>query len=51
MATVDAAQAAESGARPAWGGAFGRLWGAAVLSSFGDALRTAALPLLAASLT
>ncbi|WP_459753188.1 MFS transporter [Streptomyces sennicomposti] len=51
MATVDAAQAAESAARPAWGGAFGRLWGAAVLSSFGDALRTAALPLLATSLT
>lgn len=36
---------------PAWRGGFGRLWGAAVLSSFGDALRTAALPLLAASLT
>ncbi|MET9146049.1 MFS transporter [Streptomyces sp. NPDC004042] len=48
MATVDAAQAV---AQPAWRGAFGRLWSAAVLSSFGDALRTAALPLLAASLT
>ncbi|MFI9252398.1 MFS transporter [Streptomyces sp. NPDC053069] len=36
---------------PAWRGGFGRLWSAAVLSSFGDALRTAALPLLAASLT
>ncbi|MFD0413588.1 MFS transporter [Streptomyces sp. NPDC127108] len=35
----------------AWRGGFGRLWGAAVLSSFGDALRKAALPLLAASLT
>ncbi|GHI08568.1 antibiotic transporter [Streptomyces cellostaticus] len=36
---------------PAWRGGFGRLWSAAVLSSSGDALRTAALPLLAASLT
>ncbi|WP_405742993.1 MFS transporter [Streptomyces sp. NBC_00028] len=36
---------------PAWRGGFGRLWGAAVLSSFGDALRTAALPLLATTLT
>ncbi|MFC4499259.1 MULTISPECIES: MFS transporter [Streptomyces] len=36
---------------PAWRGGFGRLWGAAVLSSFGDALRAAALPLLAVSLT
>ncbi|MFF2849270.1 MFS transporter [Streptomyces sp. NPDC058001] len=36
---------------PAWRGGFGRLWTAAVLSRFGDALRTAALPLLAASLT
>ncbi|MEU1296315.1 MFS transporter [Streptomyces sp. NPDC005840] len=42
----------ESGASaPAWRGGFGRLWGAAVLSSFGDALRTAALPLTAAALT
>ncbi|GLX48094.1 MFS transporter [Streptomyces hygroscopicus subsp. hygroscopicus] len=36
---------------PAWRGGFGRLWSAAVLSRFGDALRNAALPLLAASLT
>ncbi|MDO0932178.1 MFS transporter [Streptomyces sp. DG2A-72] len=36
---------------PTWRGGFGRLWSAAVLSSFGDALRTAALPLLAATLT
>jgi predicted MFS family arabinose efflux permease len=36
---------------PAWRGGFGRLWTAAVVSRFGDALRTAALPLLAASLT
>ncbi|GGO50121.1 MFS transporter [Streptomyces lasiicapitis] len=41
-----------AGARSvAWRGGFGRLWGAAVLSSFGDSLRKAALPLLAASLT
>lgn len=37
--------------KPAWRGGFGRLWSAAVLSSFGDSLRTAALPLLAVSLT
>lgn len=53
-ATVEAA-AGESAARkasaPAWRGGFGRLWGAAVISRFGDSLRTAALPLLAASLT
>jgi MFS family permease len=36
---------------PAWRGGFGRLWSAAVLSSFGDALRSSALPLLAATLT
>jgi hypothetical protein len=36
---------------PAWRGGFGRLWAAAVVSRFGDALRTAALPLPAASLT
>ncbi|MFF5299478.1 MFS transporter [Streptomyces sp. NPDC013161] len=36
---------------PAWRGGFGRLWSAAVISRFGDALRTAALPLLAVSLT
>ncbi|KOG33732.1 MFS transporter [Streptomyces resistomycificus] len=47
MATVDVV-----GARvPAWRGGFGRLWSAAVLSSFGDSLRAAALPLLAVSLT
>ncbi|MCX4701704.1 MFS transporter [Streptomyces sp. NBC_01352] len=47
MATADA-----TGVRaPAWRGGFGRLWSAAVLSSFGDALRGAALPLLAVSLT
>ncbi|MGP4009004.1 MFS transporter [Streptomyces sp. 4N124] len=39
------------GCAPTWRGGFGRLWSAAVLSSFGDALRTAALPLLAATLT
>ncbi|WP_443080824.1 MFS transporter [Streptomyces sp. PTD9-10] len=44
------AEVAKPGA-PVWRGGFGRLWSAAVLSSFGDALRTAALPLLAASLT
>ncbi|MFJ3668597.1 MFS transporter [Streptomyces sp. NPDC090106] len=47
MATVEAVAVRA----PAWRGGFGRLWGAAVLSSFGDALRTAALPLLAVSLT
>ncbi|MFI6206710.1 MFS transporter [Streptomyces sp. NPDC051041] len=47
MATAEA----EAGRAPAWRGGFGRLWSAAVLSSFGDALRTAALPLLAVSLT
>ncbi|MFB7585545.1 MFS transporter [Streptomyces sp. NPDC056169] len=36
---------------PDWRGGFGRLWTAAVVSRFGDSLRTAALPLLAASLT
>jgi MFS family permease len=36
---------------PAWRGGFGRLWSAAVVSRFGDALRTAALPLLAVRLT
>ncbi|MGV9755962.1 MFS transporter [Streptomyces tricolor] len=50
MAAVGAVEAGERCA-PAWRGGFGRLWSAAVLSSFGDALRTAALPLLAASLT
>ena len=47
MATVEAV----GGLAPAWRGAFGRLWTAAVVSRFGDALRGAALPLLAASLT
>ncbi|MGW7665268.1 MFS transporter [Streptomyces sp. NPDC054756] len=42
----------ETGVRtPAWRGGFGRLWGAAVLSGLGDSLRTAALPLLAVTLT
>ncbi|MFJ2833426.1 MFS transporter [Streptomyces sp. NPDC087263] len=36
---------------PAWRGGFGRLWTAAVVSRFGDALRTAALPLLAVHLS
>ncbi|WP_374223395.1 MFS transporter [Streptomyces sp. F63] len=36
---------------PAWRGGYGRLWTAAVLSRFGDALRGAALPLLAVRLT
>ncbi|MDH6216195.1 MFS transporter [Streptomyces pseudovenezuelae] len=36
---------------PAWRGGFGRLWTAAVVSRFGDALRGSALPLLATSLT
>ncbi|NJQ02166.1 MFS transporter [Streptomyces zingiberis] len=36
---------------PSWRGGFGRLWSAAVLSRFGDALRGAALPLLAVRLT
>ncbi|MEU9994955.1 MFS transporter [Streptomyces sp. NPDC050848] len=42
-----------TGARPApaWRGGFGRLWTAAVVSKFGDSLRAAALPLLAATLT
>jgi MFS family permease len=47
VATVEAA-----GVRaPAWRGGFGRLWTAAVVSRFGDALRTSALPLLAVRLT
>ncbi|MFF8292245.1 MFS transporter [Streptomyces sp. NPDC016309] len=36
---------------PAWRGGFGRLWTAAVVSKAGDSLRTAAMPLLAVSLT
>ncbi|MGI5374549.1 MFS transporter [Streptomyces sp. CA-251387] len=47
MATAEAADLRA----PAWRGGFGRLWSAAVLSSFGDSLRTAALPLLAVTLT
>ncbi|SEQ55986.1 Predicted arabinose efflux permease, MFS family [Streptomyces sp. yr375] len=39
------------GVGPAWRGGFGRLWSAAVISRFGDALRTTALPLLAVQLT
>ncbi|MYQ60782.1 MFS transporter [Streptomyces sp. SID4926] len=39
------------GSAPAWRGGFGRLWGAAAVSSFGDAVRVAALPLLATTLT
>lgn len=35
----------------AWRGGFGRLWSAAVVSRFGDALRGTALPLLAYALT
>ncbi|MCK8679045.1 MFS transporter [Streptomyces lichenis] len=34
-----------------WRGGFGRLWASAVVSRFGDSLRTAALPLLAVTLT
>lgn len=47
MATVDAT----GGLVPAWRGGFGRLWTAAVVSRFGDALRNSALPLLAVQLT
>ncbi|MEU6572851.1 MFS transporter [Streptomyces sp. NPDC046805] len=47
MAAVETAV----GRAPAWRGGFGRLWTAAVVSRFGDALRTAALPLLAVHLT
>ncbi|MFG2209255.1 MFS transporter [Streptomyces sp. NPDC048638] len=47
--------AAVSGARgigvPDWRGGFGRLWSAAAVSRFGDALRGTALPLLAYDLT
>ncbi|WP_351225348.1 MFS transporter [Streptomyces sp. NPDC002133] len=49
MTTAEAVGAART--TPAWRGGFGRLWTAAVVSKFGDALRTAAMPLLAASLT
>ncbi|WP_030544637.1 MFS transporter [Streptomyces albus] len=49
MTTGAAGEAAP--AVPAWRGGYGRLWTAAVLSRFGDALRGAALPLLAVRLT
>ncbi|WP_405853000.1 MFS transporter [Streptomyces sp. NBC_00090] len=48
---MTATQAVAAKAVPDWRGGFGRLWMAAVVSRFGDSLRTAALPLLAASLT
>jgi MFS family permease len=48
MTTVEAAEAMKG---PVWRGGFGRLWTAAVISRFGDALRTAALPLIAVRLT
>lgn len=52
MVTVEADEQAGGRSVPlAWRGGFGRLWGAAVVSRFGDALRGAALPLLAVSLT
>ncbi|AUA14576.1 enterobactin exporter EntS [Streptomyces malaysiensis subsp. malaysiensis] len=52
MATVDAGElGAGRPVVPAWRGGFGRLWAAAIVSRFGDALRGAALPLLAVSLT
>lgn len=50
MAAVQAVEGL-SGTKPVWRGGFGRLWTAAVVSRFGDALRTAALPLLAVTLT
>ncbi|MFD5101385.1 MFS transporter [Streptomyces albidochromogenes] len=49
--TAAAEPAATESRAPAWRGGFGRLWTAAVVSKFGDSLRAAALPLLAASLT
>ncbi|MFJ2731771.1 MFS transporter [Streptomyces sp. NPDC087317] len=51
MTGAEAGREAVGAGVPAWRGGFGRLWSAAVLSSFGDALRTVALPLLALSLT
>ncbi|MFD3665721.1 MFS transporter [Streptomyces sp. NPDC058659] len=48
---MTATEALAARAVPEWRGGFGRLWTAAVVSRFGDSLRTAALPLLAASLT
>ncbi|MFF0746167.1 MFS transporter [Streptomyces sp. NPDC004111] len=50
MAGAQAVPAAD-GAAPAWRGGFGRLFSAAVVSRFGDALRGAAMPLLAVTLT
>ncbi|MGW2422500.1 MFS transporter [Streptomyces sp. NPDC001709] len=47
MAAVDGGRVSA----PAWRGGFGRLWTAAVVSRFGDALRTSALPLLAVRLS
>ncbi|MES4905332.1 MULTISPECIES: MFS transporter [unclassified Streptomyces] len=51
MTTVEAGEQGAERASLGWRGGFGRLWGAAVVSRFGDALRGAALPLLAVSLT
>jgi len=45
------AEACAEPVAPSWRGGFGRLWSAAVVSRFGDGMRNAALPLLAASLT
>lgn len=42
---------AEAGEAVRWRGGYGRLWSAAVLSRFGDAVRNVALPLVAAGLT
>ncbi|WP_455354243.1 MFS transporter [Streptomyces sp. SYSU K217416] len=50
MAAIESAGAAVV-RTPTWRGGFGRLWTAAVVSRFGDSLRTAAMPLLAASMT
>ncbi|MGW7579093.1 MFS transporter [Streptomyces sp. NPDC054765] len=50
VADAEVGRAAGAGAL-AWRGGFGRLWGAAAVSRFGDALRGTALPLLAYSLT
>ncbi|MET9360803.1 MFS transporter [Streptomyces sp. NPDC006632] len=51
MAAVQVVEGGAAPTKPAWRGGFGRLWTAAVVSRFGDALRTAALPLLAVTLT
>lgn len=42
---------AESSETVRWRGGYGRLWSAAVLSRFGDAVRNVAFPLVAAGLT